>query len=84
MNVVIDTSVWSLALRRQKASQAAEALRPTASQLLPLGIIDQTRVLLAGLEGERHGGRRDEERGARLARAVEGELQEGAQVRLFH
>jgi predicted nucleic acid-binding protein len=54
MNVVIDTSVWSLALRRQKASQAAEALELAElireGRAAMLGPVRQE--LLSGVRGE--------------------------------
>jgi predicted nucleic acid-binding protein len=54
MNVVIDTSVWSLALRRQRASQAAEALELAElireGRAAMLGPVRQE--LLSGVRGE--------------------------------
>lgn len=54
MNVVIDTSVWSLALRRQRVSQAAEALELAElireGRAAMLGPVRQE--LLSGVRGE--------------------------------
>jgi predicted nucleic acid-binding protein len=54
MNVVIDTSVWSLALRRQRSSQAAEALE--LAELIPEGRVAMLgpvrQELLSGVRGE--------------------------------
>ena len=54
MNIVIDTSVWSLALRRQRSSSAAEALELAElvreGRAAMLGPVRQE--LLSGVQGQ--------------------------------